>query len=150
MKKKIPEKLHQNVVALPKRSRGTSIGEEGRALAIAKAAEVLALGASQRAACRAAGVSDSMLSQWVDRAEAGDPMFASIASAIASAEVDLLRTVRGAADAGEWKAAAWLLERVHPERYSRVEIKREQYKKEDVESVISTMSKTKLRQLAAG
>jgi hypothetical protein len=34
-------------------------------------------------------------------------------------EIEMLGSIQAAADAGQWRAAAWMLERLSPERYGR-------------------------------
>ena len=77
----------------------------------------LRLGATQRLAAVAAGVGESTADKTLARARAGDPKFKGWAEAVAEAEatsaIAALDTIRKAAADGDWKAAAWLLERRH-------------------------------------
>jgi hypothetical protein len=79
-------------------------------------------------ACEAAGVGESTAREWVARGEGrserpAGPPFAAFAAAVkkarAEAEAHALRQVRDAAAEGTWQAAAWYLERAHPERWAR-------------------------------
>jgi hypothetical protein len=80
-------------------------------------------------ACEGAGVAASTGREWVARGEGrcpgrpAGPPYAAFAAAVkkarAEAEASALRQVRQAANDGTWQAAAWLLERGHPERWGR-------------------------------
>jgi len=75
------------------------------------------------AACARAGVVKSTVQDWVARGERGEEPFATFAArwaqARARANAVLLDHVRGASAGGDWKAAAWLLERASPDEYPR-------------------------------
>jgi hypothetical protein len=75
------------------------------------------------AACARAGISRSTVDEWVQRGKDGQEPFAAFADrwaqARARANATLLDHVRGASASGDWRAAAWLLERAHPEEYPR-------------------------------
>jgi len=67
-------------------------------------------------AARAAAMSRSTLQAWI----VDDPSLSDdIQKAEAQAEAESLQIIRGAATAGDWKAAAWYLERKRPENWSR-------------------------------
>ena len=73
------------------------------------------LGAPIRTAARAAGVSDDSIARWRET----DPSFA---DAIKKAEADAVLKAVGlirAASAKNWTAAAWFLERRHPEDWAK-------------------------------
>jgi hypothetical protein len=81
-----------------------------------------------RAAAAAAGVAERTVYQWRERGEADHAAdvpsvyraFAEdLAAADAEAEMRLLAMIDGSAVDGDWKAAAWILERRWPDRYSR-------------------------------
>ena len=69
-----------------------------------------------------AGVSPATYYSWTKRARDGDPEFLefleSIRTAEASSEISNVTRVRGAAG-GDWKAAAWFLERRFRNRWGR-------------------------------
>ncbi len=75
------------------------------------------------AACARAGVARSTVDEWALRGKAGEEPFATFAArwaqARARANATLLEQVRGASAGGDWRAAAWLLERAHPDEYPR-------------------------------
>ncbi len=75
------------------------------------------------AACARAGVAKSTVAEWVLRGERGEEPFAEFsarwAQARARAQATLLENIRGAAASGDWRAAAWALERANPEEYPR-------------------------------
>jgi hypothetical protein len=80
-------------------------------------------------ACEAADVGESTAREWVARGEGrsarpASAPYAAFAVAVkkarAEAEARALRQVRQAAAEGTWQAAAWYLERAHPERWGRV------------------------------
>lgn len=71
---------------------------------------VLALksGASLEAACKSAGVDRKKLATMMEK----EPeLGCKIVSALADAEIGYLETIRQAAEKGDWRAAAWWLER---------------------------------------
>lgn len=73
-------------------------------------------------ACAAAGVSHRTFKQWVLRGERGDPEWAGFAGRVgrarAAGEAVNVAVVTAAARES-WQAAAWLLERVAPERWAK-------------------------------
>lgn len=87
----------------------------------------LATGASIEASAEAAGVTRVTVYNWLKRGRAEDApdefaqFAADVTEAQAVAEVHLVRIMRQAATdggPGDWRAAAWLLARRHPERWS--------------------------------
>lgn len=87
----------------------------------------LACGVSMEAAAEAAGVPRSTFFSWLKRGreEGSDAVYvqfaADIEAAQAIAENRLIRLIGRAATEGgpgDWRAAAWLLSRRHPERWS--------------------------------
>lgn len=102
--------------------RGTSDG-----WALPLKAQRLVLRAIRRgcdldSAADVSGVRQHVLREWLYRGAQPDapPQFAKFArqfhAALAESELELVECVRGHA-AEEWRAAAWLLERRHPERW---------------------------------
>lgn len=81
----------------------------------ARIADAVRLGAPLYMAARAGGVSATTLGEWKRRGRDGEEPFASFLCAIKRAEAEAATTalgvIRGAAEAGTWQAAAWLLER---------------------------------------
>ena len=87
----------------------------------------LATGASIEASAEAAGICRATVFNWLKRGRAEDApaafaqFAADVTEAQAVAEVHLVRIMRQAATdggPGDWRAAAWLLARRHPERWS--------------------------------
>jgi len=87
----------------------------------------IALGVSIEAAAEAAGISRGTFYNWlkVGGKEGAAPEFAQFAADVieaqAIAELHLVRIMRQAATEGgpgDWRAAAWLLARRHPDRWS--------------------------------
>lgn len=78
--------------------------------------QALQLGASYRLACLYGGISEDTFGRWRDK----KPEFAEIvARAEGIGAVQLLEAIDAAASAGNWRAAAWILERRYPEEYGR-------------------------------
>ena len=82
--------------------------------------EAIRLGATRELAAAAAGISASTLYRWL--ADDGD-RYLEFSDALKAAEaegaLDALRCIQAAAGSGKWQAAAWLLERRHPNGYGR-------------------------------
>jgi hypothetical protein len=78
---------------------------------------ILGVGCSQRIAARYVGCSEGTIRNTARR----DPVFAErILEARREAEVGLLKNIRSAAEKSQyWRAAAWALERIFPQRYAR-------------------------------
>ncbi len=83
-------------------------------------------GACVETAAAAAGVGSSTVHSWIRRAEdhpddCGEPFLEFLDAykkARAEAELDAVHVIRGAWST-HWQAAAWYLERSHPERWGR-------------------------------
>lgn len=88
--------------------------------------ESLRAGVCIETAAEAAGVSSSTVRSWIRRAEdhpddCGEPFLrfhAAYKKARADAELDAVKVIR-AASQRSWQAAAWYLERSHPNRWGR-------------------------------
>jgi hypothetical protein len=82
----------------------------------------LAAGVDQRHACEAVGITTRTLQYWMKKGKAGmSPETASLFSAVKKAKADAVRRnvaiIQKAAQDGTWTAAAWWLERRHPDLY---------------------------------
>lgn len=90
---------------------------------LAKLEEALSRGATLAIAARYAGVSPSRLAGWCKQDLEGNPRFrglnALIDRARADAAIALLACIDASAQDGDWRAAAWKLERLYPEDYGR-------------------------------
>lgn len=82
-------------------------------------------GATREQAAAAAGIGKRTLQRWLAQGE-GDrpaPRFLGFAAAIRTAEaamvVDAVQGIQQAAQAGDWRARAWLLERRFPAQWGR-------------------------------
>jgi hypothetical protein len=89
-----------------------------------KVCEGVRLGMSYERASARVGISDATLRNWVKRDEEGVRAYAGVVEALQKARADgetrlLARIVKAAEE--DWKAAAWILERRHPESYARIE-----------------------------
>jgi hypothetical protein len=84
--------------------------------------EVIAAGNNQKVAAQAAGISEETLQKWRQRGRRGVEPYASLERAIEQADRDcesaLVAKVMAATSA-DWRAAALMLERKYPERWSR-------------------------------
>ena len=83
----------------------------------------LAAGATAKAAAGAAGISEATYHSWRAQAcEGADPVFLEFLERTTRAreqgKVALAASIRKAANEGDWRAAAWLLERLEPEGWS--------------------------------
>lgn len=95
---------------------------------IAHLLEAIALGAAYTTACDHAGIAVSTFCDWRDgKYPRGAPanrklrFSEGLAQAIATADMCDLSVIRDAAQSGDWKAAAWGLERRRPRDYGRKE-----------------------------
>ena len=80
-------------------------------------------GATNKTSCEAAGVSESTLYRWLDRAKDGnDPDCSEFSRRLHRARQEgvtaRLALIQKAATKGDWRAAAWLLERDQPDSFS--------------------------------
>lgn len=98
----------------------TDMAERGRPNILSKkiqdtVVEWLRAGNTQRAAAAAAGISFDTLKRWRKLGKRGNDeyldFFTQTELAASACESDLVRVIRGAASAGDWKPAAWMLER---------------------------------------
>ena len=84
--------------------------------------KALRCGNTRQAAAEAAGVDRDTLRRWIRRGEqdntgAFKAFYGALTRAEAEAEQEAVSVVKGAFMAGEWRAAAWWLERRRPETY---------------------------------
>ncbi len=82
----------------------------------------LAAGVDQRHACQAAGISPRTFRYWMTKGRKGaTPETVALFSAVKKAKADAVRRnvaiIQKAAQDGTWTAAAWWLERRHPDLY---------------------------------
>lgn len=116
--------------------------------------QAIRAGNYKNTACAWAGISETTLQNWMKKGRAAtddkDPyarFLAGLNEAIATAEVHNVAIVQKAAEKN-WQASAWMLERRHPERWSRNDKQRIEMKAEiDVDGA---SSKDKLKSLLDG
>jgi hypothetical protein len=83
---------------------------------VEKLTTALALGATHRLACQYAGVSEASFERW-RKSKAG---FAeALREAEARGAIGWLAKIEAAANAGDWRPAAWKLSHRYPEAYGR-------------------------------
>lgn len=103
--------------------RGPHLTEESKRRAFGRIVEALRKGATVGIASQYAGISETTAYQWRARGRAGDPFYRKFAEdwdeAVSRGAIELLENVRVAGDDGDWRAAAWLLERRHPSQYGK-------------------------------
>ena len=90
----------------------------------ARIVEALRLGATYRMAAACGGIEYRTLRNWMFRGEQdGEGPYFAFSDAIKGAEseaaISALMTINKAASNGTWQAAAWLLERRHPEEWGK-------------------------------
>jgi hypothetical protein len=86
----------------------------------------LRAGAFRAHAARAAGVAESTVDAWLRRGDAGERNYRDFAREVRRAQAEdairsqaiITRAAFGLVD-GDWRAAAWALERKHPKEYGR-------------------------------
>ena len=103
-------------------------------------------------AVRAAGVGKSTFYDWLKKGNRGEEPYATfladVNQAMALAEEMFVGHISDAAAAGDWRAAAWKLERMFPERYgNRITIGSEMPKAPDAGMDFSSFTPEQLRQL---
>jgi len=109
-----------NTRHIPGRKRGPVILPE-----VANAIyQAVALGASQTVAAKAGGVALSTLKAWLLKGRNGEEAYIDFLKGYEKAEtkcdMSALASIMSAAKNRDWKAAAWLLARRHPEEYGEV------------------------------
>lgn len=83
-------------------------------------------------ACALAGIGETTFAVWRQRADAEpDSPYAGFMRALKEAEAEAeaanVKRIRSAADNGQWQAAAWILERRHPDKWARTERSEQQH-----------------------
>lgn len=78
--------------------------------------DALRIGATVQMACAAAGISDTTYYRWLDGNERAA---GAVEAAKTTAAVSALESIQRAAVNGDWRAAAWLLERRYPADFGR-------------------------------
>lgn len=86
----------------------------------------LRTGAFQKHACEAAGIEYRTMKNWLDRAEAGEKPYVAFAMKVRKALAEdairsqsIITRAQMTGIDGDWKAAAWALERKHPREYGQ-------------------------------
>ena len=104
----------------PKIGRPSAMTEQ----VVADIVNALAAGATVRAAAGAAGISERTYHSWRERGEqeGADEAFLQFLQRTTRAreqgKVALVASIRRSANEGDWRAAAWLLERLEPEAWA--------------------------------
>lgn len=85
--------------------------------------DALSVGATHRLACEYGGISQETFYTWIEKGKAGKPPYTEFLEAFTrtqgTAAVGWLAKIEAAADAGDWRAVAWKLERRYPEEYGK-------------------------------
>ena len=85
--------------------------------------DALRAGATHRMAAEFAGVGDATMRAWMASTDTKFRAFqAAVKESEARGDVHSLAIIQKAAKAGQWQAAAWMLERRHPAEYGRRQI----------------------------
>lgn len=90
-----------------------------------KLLSAIRMGNDKKVACAVAGISEATLYRWLELAQKKNARVElkefreSFERAEAEAEVIKVGRINQAADSGRWQAAAWWLERKHPERWGQ-------------------------------
>lgn len=87
--------------------------------------EALRAGMPKSQACALCGIRRETLYHWLKRGENGEAEYVNISNAIKKAQAEFVDTaikkIKEAGDNKQWTAYAWLLERLFPEEFSRVD-----------------------------
>jgi len=111
-------------------SKNNSVAKRGRKSKLDndrrdKLLKAIRYGNDKKIACAFAGISEATLYRWLEQAQKKNARAElrefreSLERAEAEAEVIKISRVTQAADNGRWQAAAWWLERKHPERWGQ-------------------------------
>lgn len=83
--------------------------------------KAVAAGLPNETAAKLAGVTARTLYTWKKKGKAGEEPFVQFLHALMRSQADAVakavEAIRSAAERGEWRAAAWWLERRHPDLY---------------------------------
>lgn len=116
---------------------GPHLTEESKRRAFGRLVAALRKGATVAIAAQFAGIGESTAYEWRARGRAGDPFYRKFAEdwdeAVSGGAIELLEHVRVAGDDGDWRAAAWLLERRHPSQYGKQVIEHARAPESDVD-----------------
>lgn len=114
--------------------------------------QALRQGASIKDACKYAGISHSTFHKWKNLAQhedAPDEYLAfldRITRARSRAQVGLLAMIEKAAKGGDWRAAAWKLERIWPHLFGRVD--RAEAKPEETDEVPTMVTAEQIAEMS--
>jgi hypothetical protein len=85
--------------------------------------QALRVGATDKVAAQYAGIAERTFYSWLAKGLAGQAPYVQFVQAIEKAKgraaIGWLATIEQAANAGNWQAAAWKLERRYPDAYGR-------------------------------
>ncbi len=107
--------------SISKRGRKSKLDTESRV----KLLKAIRYGNDKKVACALAGISETTLYRWLEQAQKKNARVElrefreSFERAEAEAEVMKVSHITQAANNGRWQAAAWWLERKHPERWGQ-------------------------------
>jgi hypothetical protein len=108
---------------------------------IKKLKDAFVVGASIEIACGYAGICERIFYEWQAKAEAGNKVYAQvmqdIKGSMATGDMKCLDRIDKAVGEGVWQAAAWKLERRHPDTYgSNAALRETNNKLDKVEQLI--------------
>jgi hypothetical protein len=87
------------------------------------------IGATDRIACDFAGIGEATYYEWMEKGKAGRKPYAEFAEQVTlskgRAAMGWLAKIERAANQGDWRAAAWKLERRYPDDFGRTITKHE-------------------------
>lgn len=103
------------------------------------------------------GIAESTYHDWIKRGESGESPFAEFSeltrAARAEARSKRVKTVAAASDDGDWKAAAWMLERMDRQHWGRTVDVRAEHSGPDggpIRMDVTKMSDDELRAIVEG
>lgn len=107
--------------AVAKRGRKSKLDKDRQDILL----KAIKVGNDKKVACALAGISEPTLYRWLEQSKAENAseqlrdFRESLERVEAEAEVLKVSRIAQAADNGRWQAAAWWLERKHPERWAQ-------------------------------